>query len=182
MSGNFTQQDRYLDQYFKLLTGKSSPLSFVQVYPNSLNLRSNHHFQEGELIMEYDKSYFITKNQFRKTFLSSYLRMLLEQIQVGNEIFTDRNVQRKINHLLRFEPTFYFFEMRFVQGILDSEQPRCPCDQEEWLYFKLLQKSNRHLPIHHLELIEKYHPNAANYLTDQREHIEMAFADLRGIL
>lgn len=70
--------------------------------------------------MEYDKSYFLTKNQFRKAFLSSYLRMLLEQLQNATEVFTDYNVQRKFVHLLKFEPTFYFFELRFVQGILDT--------------------------------------------------------------
>ena len=121
MADSFMQQDRYLNQYFKLLTkGKPCPLSFVQVYPNTLNLRSNHHFDEGELIMEYDKSYFITKHQFRKTFLSSYLHMLLEQLQTATEVFTDHHVQRRFGHLLKFEPTFYFFELRFVQGILDT--------------------------------------------------------------
>lgn len=121
MGDSFIQQDRYLSQYFKLLTGgKPCPLSFVQIYPNSLNLRSNHYFDQGELIMEYDKSYFITKNQFRKTFLSSYLRMLLEQMQTGTEVFTNHNFQKRFDSLLKFEATFYFFELRFVQGILDT--------------------------------------------------------------
>ena len=33
-----------------------------------------------------------------------------------------------------------------------------------------------------MEIIEKYHPNAANHLSDQREHIELAFADLKSLL